>query len=69
MSAQILLSILSTAIILAFAGCTSSSKSPITDSYGPQPELPEPKSSLFPVVNIAPAKGWPVNTMPTPAGV
>ncbi|WP_286862701.1 MULTISPECIES: PQQ-dependent sugar dehydrogenase [Acinetobacter] len=67
MSAQILSSILSTAIILTFAGCTSSSKSPITDSYGPQPELPEPKSSLFPVVNIAPAKGWPVNTMPTPA--
>ncbi|ATO20519.1 sorbosone dehydrogenase [Acinetobacter sp. LoGeW2-3] len=67
MSAQILRSIVSTVMILVFTGCMSSSKSLIIDSYGPQPHLPEPKSSLFPVVNIAPAKGWPVNTMPTPA--
>ena len=32
-----------------------------------QPSLPEPKSRLFPVVNIAPAKGWPEGVMPTPA--
>ncbi len=29
--------------------------------------LPEPKSSLLPTVNIAPAKGWPAGAMPTPA--
>lgn len=67
MSAQFLLSLAGAAIVLAFTGCASPSRSPITDSYGPQPHLPEPKSSLFPTVNIAPAKGWPAGTMPTPA--
>ncbi|UNW05882.1 MULTISPECIES: sorbosone dehydrogenase family protein [unclassified Acinetobacter] len=67
MAAQFLLSALSTVIILAFTGCTVSSKTPVTDSYGAQPSLPEPKSRPFPVVNIAPAKGWPEGVMPTPA--
>ena len=67
MSARFLLPIVSSAIVLALTGCASPSNSPITDSYGPQPNLPEPKSSLLPTVNIAPAKGWPVGTMPTPA--
>lgn len=67
MAAQFLLSALSTVIILGFTGCTVSSKTPVTDSYGAQPSLPEPKSRLFPVVNIAPAKGWPEGVMPTPA--
>ncbi|WP_180057876.1 MULTISPECIES: sorbosone dehydrogenase family protein [unclassified Acinetobacter] len=67
MAAQFLLSALSTVIILAFTGCTVSSKTPVTDSYGSQPSLPEPKSRPFPVVNIAPAKGWPEGVMPTPA--
>jgi glucose/arabinose dehydrogenase len=67
MSAQLLLPIASAAIVLALTGCASPSKSPITDSYGPQPHLPEPKSSLFPTVNIAPATGWPAGIMPTPA--
>ena len=53
MTAQFLLSALSTVMILAFTGCTVSSKTPATDSYGSQPSLPEPKSRLFPVVNIA----------------
>lgn len=43
------------------------SKSPINDSYGSQPHLPKPKSSLLPTVNMAPAKGWPEGKMPTPA--
>jgi len=67
MAAQFLLSALSTVIILGFTGCTVSSKTPVTDSYGSQPSLPEPKSRLFPVINIAPAKGWPEGVMPTPA--
>ncbi|MFI7962105.1 sorbosone dehydrogenase family protein, partial [Acinetobacter baumannii] len=37
------------------------------ESYGPEPKLPEPKTSLFPTVNIAPAQGWPSGVMPTPA--
>ncbi|WP_370940763.1 MULTISPECIES: PQQ-dependent sugar dehydrogenase [Acinetobacter] len=48
-------------------GCTMPSKSPINDSYGSQPHLPKPKSSLLPTVNIAPAKGWPEGKMPTTA--
>ena len=67
MSARFLLPIVSSAIVLALIGCASPSNSPIIDSYGPQPNLPEPKSSLLPTVNIAPAKGWPAGTMPTPA--
>ncbi|EKE24721.1 MAG: Glucose/sorbosone dehydrogenase, partial [uncultured bacterium] len=43
------------------------SKSPITDSYGSDPDLPKPQSSLLPTVNIAPAKGWPAGEMPIPA--
>ncbi|HEX5515531.1 MAG TPA: sorbosone dehydrogenase family protein, partial [Gammaproteobacteria bacterium] len=34
---------------------------------GPNPTLPPPKSSLIPVVNIAPAKGWPEGAKPAPA--
>lgn len=71
MSVQFLLPILlpmaGSAIVLALTGCALPSKSPIIDSYGPQPHLPEPKSSLLPIVNIAPAKGWPAGTMPIPA--
>lgn len=67
MSARFFLSILSATFIASFTGCASSSKAPITNSYGTQPHLPEPKASLFPTVNIAPAKGWPAGTMPTPA--
>jgi glucose/arabinose dehydrogenase len=34
---------------------------------GPRPNLPAPEKALFPTVNIAPAKGWPDGTQPTPA--
>ena len=33
---------------------------------GESPTLPQPKSSLIPTVNIAPAQGWPAGVMPTP---
>jgi glucose/arabinose dehydrogenase len=36
-------------------------------SIGPSPQLPAPTTSLVPTVNIAPAKGWPEGTRPTPA--
>jgi glucose/arabinose dehydrogenase len=38
-----------------------------TAGFGPNPKLPEPESTLLPNVNIAPAKGWPTGTKPTPA--
>lgn len=33
---------------------------------GANPTLPKPNKTLFPTVNIAPAKGWPEGAMPTP---
>lgn len=67
MSTRFLLPLAGSAIVLVLTGCAASSQYPILESYGPQPRLPEPKSSLLPTVNIAPAKGWPTGTMPTPA--
>ena len=64
---QLLLTGASCALLLTMTGCAMPSKSPINDSYGSQPNLPKPKSSLLPTVNIAPAKGWPEGKMPTPA--
>jgi len=55
------------ASFLTMTGCTMPSKTPITDSYGSDPDLPKPQSSLLPTVNIASAKGWPAGEMPIPA--
>jgi glucose/arabinose dehydrogenase len=35
--------------------------------YGPDPVLPPPDPSLIPVINIAPAVGWPAGRTPVPA--
>lgn len=67
MSARFLLTTTSIATALALTACAPPSQHPITDSYGAHPVLPAPQSSLFPTVNIAPAKGWPAGAMPTPA--
>jgi glucose/arabinose dehydrogenase len=40
---------------------------PVDATVGPEPSLPEPDASLIPVVNIAPARGWPKGQMPQPA--
>ncbi len=63
MLTRFLLPILGTTVLVT--GCASSSQYPINESYGPEPKLPEPKTSLFPTVNIAPAQGWPSGVMPT----
>lgn len=54
MLTRFLLPILGTTVLVT--GCASSSQYPINESYGPEPKLPEPKTSLFPTVNIAPHK-------------
>ena len=66
MNSRFLLPIVGSTIALVALGCASPSRSPIIESYGSEIQLPEPKSSLIPTVNIAPAKGWPVNAMPAP---
>ena len=40
---------------------------PVESGFGPNPELPPPKQTLIPTVNIAPAKGWPAGTKPIAA--
>ncbi|MGC4009773.1 MAG: sorbosone dehydrogenase family protein [Pseudomonas sp.] len=54
-------------IALAVAGCGDKSALPFTAGTGPQPQLPEPQSSVLPTVNIATATGWPAGQMPRPA--
>ncbi|MGE5523848.1 MAG: PQQ-dependent sugar dehydrogenase [Rhodospirillaceae bacterium] len=55
------------ATALALAACGETAKLPVAAGIGPQPELPEPKRTFFPTVNVAPAQGWPENGKPTPA--
>jgi len=54
-------------IALALAGCGDKSALPFTAGTGPQPQLPEPQSSLLPTVNIANATGWPADQKPRAA--
>ena len=46
------------AAALLAAGCGKSARLTVADGMGPSPELPPPSSSLFPIVDIAPAIGW-----------
>jgi glucose/arabinose dehydrogenase len=48
------------------AACGDTALLPPEAGMGPNPILPQPKTSLIPTVNIAPAKGWPEGVMPTP---
>ncbi|HAL39566.1 MAG TPA: sorbosone dehydrogenase, partial [Polaromonas sp.] len=48
------------------AACGDTALLPPEAGMGPNPTLPQPKTSLIPTVNIAPAKGWPEGVMPTP---
>lgn len=53
---------------LAFlAACSSTSRLPVSAGIGPDPVLPPPEQTLLPVVNIAPAKGWPQGDKPSAA--
>ena len=62
-----------TAVSLALAGsivlsaCGDMSALPESAGYGPKPTLPATQKSLIPIVNIAPAIGWPFGTQPTAA--
>lgn len=55
---------LSLGAISVFAQSSGSSSS--FAGYGINPVLPAPEKKLLPVVNVAPAKGWPEKTLPTP---
>lgn len=52
---------------LALAACVGGSEVPVTEGMGGSPKLPAPSTSLLPVVNIAPAQGWPEGRKPRAA--
>ena len=47
--------------------CGGAATIPVSAGMGPHPELPEPKKSLIPTVNVATAKGWRGGARPVPA--
>jgi len=53
---------------LGLGACSGTSQAPVIEGMGAQPRLPEPQKSLLPVLNIAPAQGWPAGGKPVPAG-
>jgi glucose/arabinose dehydrogenase len=60
-----------TAVLVALlsfaAACGSSARLPVSAETGPQPEIPAPKESLIPTINVATAKGWPAGARPIAA--
>lgn len=54
-------------VLATSSGCGGSARLPVSAGVGPEPELPPPKQSLIPTVNIAPAKGWPDGAKPVAA--
>ena len=54
-------------LAMAAAGCGDVARLPERAVVGPNPEIPPPSESVFPTVDIAPAKGWPEGTKPRAA--
>lgn len=52
---------------ISFAACGASEQLPEDASFGPNPVLPAPQTSLIPTVKIAPAVGWPEGKTPKTA--
>jgi len=51
-------------VIISVAACGGVTQLPVSAGIGANPVLPPPQNSLIPVVNIAPAKGWPAEGKP-----
>ena len=51
----------------SLAACGETAKLPFSAGIGPDPKIPPPNETLFPTVNIAPAKGWPAGVKPIAA--
>jgi glucose/arabinose dehydrogenase len=47
--------------------CGAAARRPLAAGIGPHPVIDAPRTSLIPLVKIAPAKGWPAGGQPTPA--
>src|SRR5688500_13060818 len=59
--------LIASALFLAVTGCGGGEALDPIAGFGPDPLLPAPQRSLFPVVNVAEAVGWPEGRTPTPA--
>jgi glucose/arabinose dehydrogenase len=59
--------LLSALLLTSLAACGSRADLPVEAGMGPAPKLPQPKTSMLPVVDIAPAKGWPEGARPAAA--
>ncbi|HBZ07081.1 sorbosone dehydrogenase family protein [Massilia sp.] len=53
--------------LVTLAGCGDRSTLPVNADVGPSPQLPAPRKTLIPTVDIAPAKGWPQGGKPQAA--
>jgi glucose/arabinose dehydrogenase len=51
-------------VLLLAAGCGGRARLPLEAGVGPHPELPAPRRSLIPTVNVVTARGWPAGTTP-----
>jgi glucose/arabinose dehydrogenase len=49
------------------AACSDMAQLPDSSTVGPSPQLPTPRTSVIPTVNIAPAQGWPTGRVPQAA--
>jgi glucose/arabinose dehydrogenase len=47
--------------------CGGEAKLPLSAGIGPHPALPSPEKRLLPVLDVAPAEGWPAGSSPVPA--
>ncbi|HWM45525.1 MAG TPA: sorbosone dehydrogenase family protein [Xanthobacteraceae bacterium] len=52
---------------LLLTACGDTADLPDEATFGANPTIPEPTTSLIPTVNIATATGWPAGAKPTPA--
>jgi hypothetical protein len=57
-SMVVLRRVLSLALFVALAGCGSSARPRVEDGTGANPQLPAPRRSILPTVNVVDAKGW-----------
>ncbi len=54
-------------VLCTVGACGEMATLPVAAGTGPQPDLPPPRKTLLPTVNIAPAVGWPAGAAPVAA--
>jgi glucose/arabinose dehydrogenase len=56
-----------TVCLASVLACGSPASLPVAAGTGPKPQLPAPRTSLIPLVNVVTARGWPKGATPTGA--